>query len=718
MKKEKERIVNIRFLACVFIGLMIGIIISKLFFVNNIGIGWLIALSCLILIVASVLFGYGVFCSKKYKNNLSMHKVGFLIKCSCIGVLVAYLVGVLITIIPFNKVTKVESYNGDVVVSGVVSDYVDYESTYTKFVMSDCKIVVDGSVSQEDIKVLVYSSTYCDVVLGDTITMIASLDRLDVNSGYDFSRMADGVYYSTYVNVDDMVVASGDKSIRDSIHNKVMNLLKDNLSEDNANICFAILFGKKQGISDTISQMFSYAGISHILAVSGLHVGVLVTIIWFVADRVKINKYVKLIIFVGVLLGYAYLCEFSPSVCRAVIMSSALALCKTARWEYDSLSSLSLAGIVILLISPLELFGVSFQLSFMCIFAIITLSPAISQLFDKIHCPKKLGDTLALSIAVNLAILPICMNTFNSVSLLGILSNIFILPIFSVAYVLLFGVVLLSVIIPGLGFLLSVPNLLLDMIKLIAMYINAIPIGVFKVFASGYWVIVVLCLSALTMKYYLNRTWVKGVVAGVTMGVVCVIMITALIPKSYNNGTMIIANQHNSNVVLCIEEDETILMGSNISCDNLTFMLKDIKIKDIDCIVAYDLQLNNIDNLIDIITRYNIQEVIIPDSLAYEEVVEKFDNPKVVALDIDIGNTHISLIERSDKVVAIRLTGRLYDMLIPNMDNKVSDNRYLIEYYLSDVTTILVDSSYVWDDLEYSGEVICVDKISRVVIGG
>ena len=111
-----------------------------------------------------------------------------------------------------------------------------------------------------------------------------------------------------------------------------------------------MLFGGKQGLSDELKDMFSYSGISHILAVSGLHIGVLVSLIYYCLKKIKLNKFVKLILLATVLIFYSYLCDFTPSVCRASIMAVILCLCDLYKIQYDALSSLSIAGIIILLL--------------------------------------------------------------------------------------------------------------------------------------------------------------------------------------------------------------------------------------------------------------------------------------------------------------------------------------------------------------------------------
>jgi len=579
---REDRLINIRFLFCVFVSLMLGIIVSRLFLFKKISLMVFVLFLVLSFCIPCVCWWYASKTNEHNQKFRSRENLSFILKCSGIGIAVAFVIGIVVSITPLNNIIGLKDYNSEVIVTGVVSDYVDSEITYKKFIVNNPTIINNENREALSTKIIAYTTYDSSINLGDYVTFVCLLEKFDFDDEYEFTQICNDITYSTYVASNNMVVSNEQMSLRDNFKNNVRQLLESNMSQDNASICYAMLFGDKHGLSDEISDAFSYAGISHILAVSGLHIGVLVSLIWLVLNRIRLNKYVKIIFFAMILLFYVYICNFSPSVCRAGIMAFVVALCKLMKIEYDALSSLSIAGIIILLFSPMSLFTLSFQLSFMCIFAIISLAPSITYLFGKIKFPRWLAESLGVSIAINVAIIPVCMSAFAKVSLLGIIANLFVLPLFSITYILLFAITLLGLIFNLFGVLLCVPNIFLHLIKIIAYYIGLIPFGVFKVFNNGYLLLFFVCLISLTIHFLLAKHWIKSVGIGVLSIALITLFVVYSLPIKYDNGSLIIAEQYNSNVVMYNDSGENILIGSDIEYNNLLLLMKDIKLKKID----------------------------------------------------------------------------------------------------------------------------------------
>lgn len=713
---KNERVVNIRFLFCVFIGLMVGIIVSYLFLVQAISI-WVVF--CLTLVVVSlgvVGFLYGKKTQEKNSLFRAKRHLSNVIKFSSIGFVIAFVLGVIFSIMPIIKIMLIKPYDEEVAITGIVSDYVDSEETYKKFILNECELVNNGSKNQLEYKILIYTNAQNNIELGDRVTFVSKLEKCEITDGFGFNSLINDIAYTTYINSSDMVVGDGNIGLKDSVHNEVYELLHNNLNDDNADICYAILFGQKEGLDEGLTQMFSYAGISHILAVSGLHISVLVSIIWFALRKVKCNKYIRLAIFASILLFYVYLCSFSPSVCRASIMALTLAICKTFMWEYDSLSSLSIAGIIILIVKPIMLFSISFQLSFMCIFSIITFAPCIEYVLRKIKCPKSLSKALAISIAVNVAILPIVINAFGKVSLLGVFSNLIVLPIFSIVYVLLFVMVLIGAIIKPLGVLLAIPNLFLHLIKVLANYVSEIPFGIYKVFNISYWVIALMIFVTLMIHYVISRSCWKFISI---LGLVCIIIMLFIfnaLPSKYKGENLLIAKQYNSNIAISVNNDKVTMIGSNISCSKLIFIMKELRLRNIDNIVAYDLQVNEINELEKICEEFEVEYVYIPEKYKYESIKNKFNKVLIIDEEYEINQLSIKTICYNDDIIAVNVLCGESDILIPNLNNNKKETDFLIDNY-SFVDYVIIDDNENWNSSGFVGVIHNVNSESIFIRG-
>lgn len=698
MTKEKDRrIVNLRFVFCCFVGIMLGIVSSTFLLLKKLRvIGFVLSIILVVgIVVAGILYSHKI--AKTYTNTKFKAKVPKLLRMSAIGFGIAFVIGILIVIAPIINAINLPTYDSSVVVSGVVCDYIDREETYVQFLVKDCKIITNDKVDNSLYKIVVNSSVYTEVELGDYITFECELSKYKPSERYGLTKLSQSVGYSTYAKSSSIATTSGELELVDLVRSKVKSILDDNLNSDNSEICYAVLFGQKYGLSDNISDMFSYSGIAHILAVSGLHIGVLVTLLWFVLKKMKINDYVKLGVFAIILIFYSYLCGFSPSVCRASIMAFVLALTKVRCWEYDIINSLGLAGCVILLVNPLMLYSVSFQLSFMCIFGIITFAPFIRKCLEKIKCPKVLAEVLAISIAVNIVILPVAMNIFYKVSLLGIFANILVLPIFSVTYILLFVVMLLSLLISQLGVLLAVPEIFLHLIKTIAYYFSLIPFGVFRVFRVTYWLIVLVALVTLTIHFLMVKAWWKYLYVSVLLVICTTLIVVGCIPKVYDNDLLLIGQQYNSNVVVYTYDNKNVLIGSNVEKSALDKLCRELKIKEFDKIVAYDLQLNKVDNLYNIVDSYNVSSVIIPNELDYSAIINKLPNVEVIEDTYNIANIDLEIIRVRDDIVGINVKKFSKELLIPFVDNSKFENNNLFENY-SEVNYIITNDYDFWKE--------------------
>ena len=727
----KKRIINIRVMASIFIGLIAGILICYLFFISNFNNLYLIFTPIIVSVIFVGFIIYAYLTSKKNRLVECRKDVSKYLIISTWGFVVAFLIGIVITAVFLFPVKNYKDVD-DVVVTGVVSDYVLDSETHKRFVIDDCSVVLNDEAIYEDIKICIYTSISTNIGLGDTVYFVGDLSAYNYRLNYEFDKLAQNIAFSTYVNYDEMTIFNGDPEFKDIVKNKVKSLLDENMNKDNASIAYSVLFGEKQGLAGDIKQSFSYAGISHILAVSGLHIGVLVTIISFLLFKIKMNKYIRILILSIILIFYSYLCSFSPSVLRASIMAVLSALCFTWQVEYDILSSLSIAGIVVLLVNPLNLFLISFQLSFLCVLSIIAFAPTIEGGFKKLNCPKFLASSLAISISSNIIILPVCFNYFDYVSILGVLSNIIVLPIFSIVYVLLFALVIVGCLLPFVGGLLIVPSVFLHLIKLFATYISNISSGIFQAFHVGYVVLFLLIVIYLITHFVMVKKWIKLSFVGVCSLVFAIIFTINCMPINYSKSNLLVYYQNKSNVVFYVEDDEVTMIGSDIDRYYLIKQLKHFKIKNIDRIIAYDFKLNKLTNFNDICEEFDVKEVYLPNKLNYSSLLNKLHNVILYEDKLLIKDLVLENIVKDDIIgVKFNIDNKIF--VIPELSPTIAESNYIMNTY-TEVDYIIVSDMDIKINLykdiyknivtlntretTLSNEINLNDKISINLVGG
>lgn len=225
-------------------------------------------------------------------------------------------------------------------------------------------------------------------------------------------------------------------NLRDSISKVYDNLLP----EKEASIIKAMIIGEKSSLGQEEKLIYQQGGISHLLAISGLHISIIAIFLKGLLKSLRINKVFRNLFIILFLSFYCILTGFGVSTIRAVIMISIILLSEILLRKHDIYTSLSLSAFLILLCQPLFLWDAGFQLSFTAILGLLFISP----LFNKAHfINKRIRELLGASFGAGLATLPIVSYHFYYISSIGFLLNIIVVPLasFLVAFGFLAGVV-------------------------------------------------------------------------------------------------------------------------------------------------------------------------------------------------------------------------------------------------------------------------------------
>lgn len=196
-----------------------------------------------------------------------------------------------------------------------------------------------------------------------------------------------------------------------------------------------------------IAYNFQISGIMHVVAVSGLNTAFIMLLLLWLLNKFRANRWVKLGIIVVVLGFYSLLCDMTPSVVRSSMMSIFLITAQLFGKQRDDLTSISLSGIILLLLFPLYIFDLSFLLSYLGVFGIFLLYKPLVRGLTKIKFGRLAGP-VALTISATLMTAPIVINAFGYFSLIGLLANLVLVPLFGYVFMLLFGATLIVLVLP------------------------------------------------------------------------------------------------------------------------------------------------------------------------------------------------------------------------------------------------------------------------------
>jgi len=219
-----------------------------------------------------------------------------------------------------------------------------------------------------------------------------------------------------------------------STRNKIISKLeKANFGQEELSIIQALLLGQRNDITQETYDNYKNAGAVHILAVSGLHIGILLLLLQFLLSPLAYlpkGKTIKLILIVFLLWCFALLAGFSPSIVRAVTMFAFIAYTFYLNRPSNTFNILALSMFFILLaINPMLLFQVGFQMSYAAVIAIVWIYPLLQRLwFPKNKIILKIWQLLSVSIAAQLGVLPISLFYFHQFPALFFVSNLLLVP--------------------------------------------------------------------------------------------------------------------------------------------------------------------------------------------------------------------------------------------------------------------------------------------------
>ncbi|MBR5707732.1 MAG: ComEC family competence protein [Bacteroidaceae bacterium] len=197
-------------------------------------------------------------------------------------------------------------------------------------------------------------------------------------------------------------------------------------------VASAVSLGEKRALSDDLREVYSTSGVSHVLAVSGLHVGIMCWFLYliFPAFFFRRAEWLRQFLVMVILWAYAYAIGLPVSITRTLIMFSIVAICRALERETSALNSLGIAAIIMLAAHPSSLFDMSFQLSFSAVFFIVLLTPILLEIYEPRNpIGRYIWRVMVLSFSAQVGTVPIVMYHFSGFSTYVMLANLFVVPV-------------------------------------------------------------------------------------------------------------------------------------------------------------------------------------------------------------------------------------------------------------------------------------------------
>ena len=299
-----------------------------------------------------------------------------------------------------------------------------------------------------------------DISRGDRVKGTADLKKtpLSIDNLYFLEKE---IVFSADGNVG-LTLVKKSENIGDFVAGRVVDAVLTFAGEREGSLMIAMLLGRTEFIPDELHDEFKMAGVAHIFAVSGLHIGFFFAVFSFLFDKMGVKRWRNVILVTLLSLLYALICS-SVSAYRAVIMCFTYGMVRSFGKKYDPLNSIFLSMLIVLCVFPSSLFGAGFLLSYSAVASLALFSLPIKNRLK--FLPTAFAENFAASLAVTLGTLPVIIVFYGFSSVLGIFINAIFLPLVSFIYVLSFVGGVIATIFYHSNFILSFAALICRLIN-------------------------------------------------------------------------------------------------------------------------------------------------------------------------------------------------------------------------------------------------------------
>ena len=463
---------------------------------------------------------------------------------------------------------------------------------------------------------------------GDLVTASAEVEETSRSAlaGEGLFFRARGANYVVFIK-SELTVVRGEPTWPQKVSLWLQDRIKIFYDGEIAGFLMAILTGDRSELSFSTQNELSVAGLSHAIAVSGMHVSMLLMLISFLCGK---NPRLTALIGIPAVMVFAVVTGASASVCRAAFMHILLLTAPLFGRDHDTLTSLSAAALVLLLVNPWAIADVSFQLSFTAVLGLITLSGPIQKRI--LSCFQKngkvarfLAGTVSATLSATFATLPLIIVYFGSVSLTALPVNL--LSLWAVTVVFILG--LLSCLLGSAGVLLSWPvrflvQWILHLCDTVARfpyaaaYLEAPALLIWT--CAAYILVVVLLVSGKKLPLW----WSLSIMTAAFMG--CVLLGRWDLTRGDLTFTAVDVGQGQS-LILCAEDCTTVIdCGGSYpdeSGENTARVLHSAGITRIDTLIITHFDTDHTGGIAQLLQRVEVGSILMPDYRSeYRDAVE------------------------------------------------------------------------------------------------
>jgi len=396
-------------------------------------------------------------------------------------------------------------YNQNIIFEGVVDDEPDASASRIKYTF---KVIFSQNKEIINQKVLVTANRFPEYKYGDKLKISGGLEKPTNFNTFKYDK-----YLSRY-NIYSLIKQPTNVEYIDSgnsskiynylfvIKSKIISTINQILPEPESSLLAGLLVGARQNIPENIMEIFNKVGITHIIAISGFNI----TIIILALDKLLfvLSRKTRFLICLLILFSFVVITAATASVVRAAIMGSLFLFAGLIGRQKNLLTALFFVAFIMILINPFILkYDVGFQLSFLATLGLIIIAPIIEKYLEKKN--KIIKETLSATLAAQILTIPLIIYYFGRFSIIAPLANILILPIIPTTMFLGFITSIIGVVSITFGRFVGLSVwLFLKYIIFVSELVSKIPYSSIEIVFNQWYVLIIFYL-AIIMIYLLIK---------------------------------------------------------------------------------------------------------------------------------------------------------------------------------------------------------------------
>ncbi|HJX71345.1 MAG TPA: ComEC/Rec2 family competence protein, partial [Bacteroidales bacterium] len=370
------------------------------------------------------------------------------------------------------------------------------------------------------------------------------------------------------------------------LRHRVINIYEESgIVKDELAVLSALTLGSRDSLSDEVERSFAISGAMHVLAVSGLHVGIIfmiLNVLLSFMQKFRYGRSISSILIILFLWGFALLTGLKPSVARAVFMFSIIQTGKSLEKPPDIYNTISLSAFFLLLINPYQLADVGFQLSYLAVTGIVFFQPKIYRLlYFKKSMIDKIWQLFTVSLAAQLVTAPLTIYYFHYFPVYFWLTNLFVIVLTGlIIYMAVFQIIIFLLHLPHL-FTGGILNFLLKLLNGLTYQIHCLPYSLVENINISLFETILFYVIIISMTIYLMKSSQKALIWSFVVLLVMTVYETAVAFNTETQNRVVVFNVKNNSAVGLISGRKMVLLTDDSAVSNISesFQVKNYLIK-------------------------------------------------------------------------------------------------------------------------------------------